>query len=142
MIHSAYHSSIEFRPIEDSNHIYPPLESRNPKKMKNTLKEYTGPSWSSCIAFPKIGAAPNREAAKISKAKTPRNFLVAPTSIPNVESNVRAKPNTHIIRWAWRNRRRYGQLTSFRQSFAGSFIFVWFCITQRCASHNASHQPR
>jgi hypothetical protein len=33
-------------------------------------------------------------------------------------------------------------LTSFRQSFAGSFIFVWFCIIQRCASHNASHQPR
>ena len=137
MIHSAYHSSIESIPIEDNNHIYPRLESRNPKKMRNTLTEYTGPSWSFRIVFLKIGGAPNRETAKISEAQTPRNFLVVPTSIPNFESKVRAKPNTHIIKWAPRNRRTYGQLTSFRQSFAGSFIFVWFCITQRCASHNA-----
>ena len=133
---TAYHSSIESRPIEDSNHIYPPLESRNPKKMKNTLTEYTGPSWSSCIAFPKIGTVPSREAAKMSKAKTPRNFLVAPTSIPNVESQVRTKPNTHIIRWARRNRRTYGQLTSFRQLFVGSFILTWLYITQKCAPPN------
>ena len=141
MILSAYQGSIESILIEDSNHIYPPLESRNPKKMRNTLKECTGPSWSSRIAFPKIGTAPTREAAKMSNARTPRSFLVAPTSIPNVESKVRTKPNTHIIRWARKNRRAYGQLTSFRQSFVGSFISTWFCITQRCAPPNASHQP-
>ena len=45
-----------------------------------------------------------------------------PSSIPNVESKVRTKPNTHIIRWARSNRRTYSQLTSFRQSFEGSFI--------------------